>query len=136
MRPKERIEFFLNNVDLEQLFIEIWKIPYTKDIISKIELGRENIEEFWKDNSDLRFSQVLVNLEIIPNYPGFWYYWDEYEILEQQGYDPAEVNYWGIIFDKDMNPLSEMIFKPIKELDTKHIEAIIHVGSLMPYLLL
>lgn len=32
---------------------------------------------------------------------------------------------WGSNYDKDMNPLPKTIWKPIKELDTDHIEAIL-----------
>lgn len=34
----------------------------------------KKIEEFWLENPDLRFTQILVNLKIIPNFHGMWYY--------------------------------------------------------------
>lgn len=34
----------------------------------------KKIEKFWLKHPELRFTQVLVNLDIIPNFPGMWYY--------------------------------------------------------------
>ena len=36
-----------------------------------------------------------------------------------------EYLYWGQNFDKDMNPLPKTIWRPIRDLNTDHIEAII-----------
>ncbi len=45
----------------------------------------KKIEEFWLKNPDLRFTQVLVNMDIIPNFPGMWYYKeDEIESLNKE----------------------------------------------------
>ena len=40
----------------------------------RIEPYLKRIEEYWLEFPDLRFTQVLVNMNIIPNFPGNWYY--------------------------------------------------------------
>ena len=42
--------------------------------LDRIKPYLEKIEKFWKEHPDLRFTQVLVNMNIIPNFPGSWYY--------------------------------------------------------------
>ena len=39
----------------------------------------EKIEKYWMKNPDLRFTQVIVSMEIIPNFPGMWYYKEDGE---------------------------------------------------------
>ncbi len=39
-----------------------------------------------------------------------------------------EVIYWGVNYDKDMNKLSETLWKPIKYLNIDHIQAILDGG--------
>lgn len=131
MRPVERIDPFLDKVKIRYLIKHIWKLKGIGDpnlIKESIENDLDKIKEFWKDSPDLRFSQVLVNLGVIPNFPGFWYYWEEAEILEKQGYSPAECYYWGNNYDKDMKLLPRTIWKPIKELTTDHLYAIVDGG--------
>jgi len=41
-----------------------------------------SIEMYWDKNPDLRLTQVLVNLGLIPNFPGFWYYLEDDKIEE------------------------------------------------------
>lgn len=131
MRPIERIKPFLEKVDIFMLLDSTWSIFDSESALgySKIintELPR--IRYVWEKSPDLRFSQVLVNLRIIPNIPGFWYYMEEPKILVEQGVDPAECYYWGINYDKDMNELPKTIYKPIKELSTDHLRAILDGG--------
>jgi hypothetical protein len=130
MRPVERIDSFLDKVKIRYLLKYIWKIHKGNENVIKKDIDRsiETIREYWKENSDLRFSQVLVNLGFISNTPGDWYYMEEPEILLKFDYNPAEVYYWGTCFDKDMNPLPQTIWRPIKELTTDHLRAIISGG--------
>lgn len=85
MRSIERIEKFINTIDIGNLIYHIWKI---NDQISIDRLNflynKKEVLTFWKDNPDLRFSQVLINLGLIPNVPGFWYYMEDDVILEKQ----------------------------------------------------
>lgn len=87
MRDKERIVLFLELVDNIKLLRDIWRIipddEDRRDTIFIIKSHQEQIKEFWLSNPDLRYSQVLITLGIIPNIPGFWYYMEEDEILKQ-----------------------------------------------------
>lgn len=128
MRPIERIIPFLKFVDgkVDNVIYAIW--GFNTSPVEQIRLYYENeevIKRFWLENPDLRFSQVLINLGIIPNMPGFWYYMEEDEILEQLGIPAREYLLWGQNYDKDMNLLPKTIRKPIKELTTEHIQAIL-----------
>jgi hypothetical protein len=134
MRPKERIPIFLNLVDGnytdvlcnayglndDELEIDVY-VDRIYDRIDEIRLA-------WEDNPDWRFSQVLVNTGIIPNKPGFWYYKEELEVLDDLGIDRREFLLWGQNYDKDMNRLPETIYRPIKDLNTDHIKAILDGG--------
>lgn len=133
-RPIERIIPFLEfiNGHIVYVFINIWKLPMNTDValvyLDKLEGKKEDILDYWTNFPDSRFSQVLVNLGIIPNIPGFWYYMEEDEILEELGIEPREYLLWGQNYDKDMNLLPETIRKPIKDLTTEHIQAILDGG--------
>lgn len=130
MRLKERIDIFLNLVDVRKALdiyfnrIEVseeLKNNYTDSILKNY----EKIRKYWKSNYDLRFPQVLVNLGIIPNYQGFWYYIEEVEILLKLGVEPREFLFWGRNYDKDMHKLPKTEYLLIKDMNTDHIQAII-----------
>lgn len=132
MRAKERIPIFLkflfeeNNVTI--LIKEIYKLELEESIyrvVSDIYDAKTYIEDCWMNNPDWRFSQVLVNLYHLPNISGFWYYIEEDEILEKLGMEPREYLLWGQNYDKNMNLLPSTIYKPIKDLETDHIQAIL-----------
>ena len=97
------------------------------DILSKWSKCDENeLYNFWLDYPDLRLTQVLVEFNIIPNTPGFWFYVEEVNFLiESHILEPRDVLFWGQNYDKDNNKLPETIYKPIKELDTEHIKSIL-----------
>ena len=131
MRLKERIPIFLELIsgELVNIFDNIWKLnEYTDFDMFADFYNIEEIKEFWLKNPDLRFSQVLINLKMLPNIPGFWYYLEENDILEKLGKEPREYLLWGQNYDKDMNLLPKIIYKPIKELSTDHIKAILEGG--------
>ena len=134
MRAPERIDKFLSIVDKRHLLLNIWKIcnEDSRDniinfhsILTLIEINKVKIHDYWHENPDLRYSQVLVNLGIIPNYPGFWYYVEESDILRDQGFPISECLVWGVNYDKDMNKLPKTIYKYINELETDHMHAIL-----------
>lgn len=130
MRYKERIPIFLEHINGKLTFIvvNIWKIKSEISDIKPIYENKKIIKNFWLKNPDLRFSQVLINLGIIPNIPGFWYYIEEDEILEKLEIEPREYLLWGQNYDKNMNLLPSTIYKPIKDLETDHIQAILDGG--------
>ena len=130
MRLKQRIDIFLKLVDIRKALdiyfervniSEELKDTFTLTILEKY----EKIRSFWKSNYDLRFPQVLINMGIIPNYSGFWYYIEEVEILLKLGIEPREFLFWGRNYDKDMHKLPKTEYLLIKDMNTDHIQAII-----------
>lgn len=128
MRLTERIDPFLEKVDLEKLlqkWFPTWEQTTINEILNELGERKKLITAFWKSNPDLRFGQMLVNMNILPNVPGMWYYDEEDEILINQGHDAAEVLFWGQNFDKDMNRLPKTIWRPISEMTSDHIQAVL-----------
>jgi len=86
MRNPKRIDSFFKKIipdHIEDVIVKVWGLPEpSKELIDSIIENQEYILKYWKENPDLRFSQVLVNVGF-PNYPGFWYYKEENEILEE-----------------------------------------------------
>jgi len=131
MRPKERINVFLDNMDLPKV-LNVYFPNVTEEIKKEFAasiypaLGR--LQKEWNENPDWRFPQLLVNMGFVPNMPGFWYYMEETQVLLDSGCEARKVVMWGNNFDKDMNRLSETIWKPICELTTDHIHSILNGG--------
>lgn len=120
MRQKERISLFLNKLNFNKLE-ERWDIDISQDLRGEI---FNQAKEYWEQNPDQRFGQVLINLNLIPDNFDIWSD-EESDILDAQGVPKRETMMWGTNFDKDMNRLPETIWKPINELTTDHIEAIL-----------
>lgn len=137
MRNPQRIDIFLNKIkeddNLEKVLTKIFKLNVDEDAIKIVKSGYNVIEIFWKENPDWRFSQVLVNTGLLPNYPGFWYYIEDEDILIELGCEPKDIYFWGTNFDKDMNPLEETKWNLIRDLSTEHIEAIVDGGFVKKY---
>ena len=131
MRRPERIPIFLDLTygkvsDILFLVFNLSTYLDPVEIVNKYYNKLSEIKSFWLDNPDLRFSQVLIAKEIIPNTPGSWYYREDSEILEELGFEDREFLLWGQNYDKDMNLLPKTIYRPIKDLNTDHIEAILN----------
>lgn len=123
MRPIERIDNFINKVDIEFL-AKRWKLEH--GLLLDL-LGWDNSSKFidyWKENPDQRIGQVLINLNLIPDDLFIWND-EEHEILLDQGVPMREVYTWTSYYDKDKNRLTTPIIKFIKDLDTDHVENII-----------
>jgi hypothetical protein len=131
MRPKERIDIFLKLFDIKRTitsFFPTWGIRKVAVVYTDIQMRFEEIKQYWLENPDLRFAQVLVNLNIVPNESGIWYYTEEYDILDNQEVPRREFLLWGQNYDKDMNRLPETKWAPIKDMSTEHIMAILDGG--------
>lgn len=128
MRLKERIPIFAENVDVRRMLLFDLELPLSEEEIQTVEANFDNVIEFWKSNPDLRFTQALVVTGCLPNYRGFWYYTEEHEILEKQGVEPSKYLLWGQNYDKDGNRLEKTVIRPIEQLDTDHIQAILDGG--------
>ena len=125
MRAKERIPIFLDKVNWNKL-AKRWKLDISA--FDYIRPPNENVAtaivEYWNENPNQRFGQVLINLGLIPDTMRIWLD-EENEILKSQGVPEREFRLWGQNYDKDMNQLPKTIWKPIMELSTDHIKAIL-----------
>lgn len=128
-RLKERISIFLEKMDIEKT-LEIYFPDLGKEIKKEFEKriveSMEQIQKTWYEQPDWRFGQLLVNLNIIPNIPGFWYYMEDDDVLINQGVSPRECLFWGNNYDKDMNRLPETRWMLIKDMKTGHIQNILN----------
>ena len=120
MRPIERIDNFLKLVNWNKLW-KYWKLDdsYRLNILG---LLSSKISYYWKENSDQRFGQVLINLNLIPDRIDIWLA-EESEILALQGIPLEEYLFWGSIYDKDGNAIP-LTYRLINTLDTEHIDNI------------
>lgn len=128
MRLTERIDPFLEKVDMDALILKWfphWESSMINAVVNQFSMRRGELRIVWKENYDLRFSQLLVNNSLLPNTPGMWYYDEEPEILIEQGHDPAEVIFWGQNFDKDMKRLPKTVWRPINTMTSGHIQAVL-----------
>jgi len=127
MRLKERIPIFIERVNWPSLLTTIWKINLKSEDINEILINinarKLDIKNYWLLNQDQRISQVLVNLGIIPNMSGIWYYMEEIEILKELGVPPRDYLLWGHYIDRK-NPNS-LRYSVIKELSSDHIKNIL-----------
>lgn len=133
MRNIVRIDNFLNKVDIRNLLLNIWKICDDSNIdqVEKTILDNiSSIREYWNDYSDLRFGQVLVNQGYLPNMSGYWYYYEENDILKEQGLKPREYLYWGSIFNSNGERLSDTKYSLIKDLTIEHMQKLVIGGWL------
>jgi len=130
MRPKERIPIFLSKVNWKTL-AERWNIDvklFNKILNMKGTL-RPKIIYYWKEDPDLRFGQMLINIGCISNSLRIWND-EENDILEDQGIPFREFMLWSRHYDENMNPLPEVERILIKDMTTNHIKAIIRdVGN-------
>jgi hypothetical protein len=95
-----------------------------KDYIKEILNNLERISIYWQANPDLRFGQLLYNLNLVPN--DFKYNAEECDWLIDQGYVNSEdILFWGRNFNKDGERLKTTEWILLKELTTDHIVAIL-----------
>lgn len=128
MRPKERIHIFLEKMNTTKtlnVYFPDMEEKSIEELSDRVFSSLGLIEKTWYENPDWRFSQVLVNLGIIPNIPGFWYYMEDEQVLIEQGVPARECILWGNNYDKDMNRLPKTIWRPIKDMKTDHIQNIL-----------
>ena len=120
MRPHERIEHFLENVDWSKLQTRWGLDPDGLNLDTKI------VEDYWKENPDQRFGQVLINLGFIEDKLNIWID-EEYDILIAQSLKPRDVVFWTSYYDKDNKLLDKPISRLIKDLDTEHIQTLLGI---------
>ena len=125
MRAKERIPIILDLLENNYMdFLIDTGIGEENrgQLIDLYFVKRKEIEEFWMENPDLRLTQVFVNLDIIPNVAGFWYYKEETDYVVEKGWCKFEdIHFWGVNFSKDGKRLPQTIFKKLSDLDIDHV---------------
>ncbi len=121
MRPKERIPILLELIDWSQLETKYGVVIRHEDWDNQL----KEITKYWNDQPDQRFGQMLINLQLVDDQWSLWNM-EWHEFLEEQGCEPIDYFIWGVNFDKDRNRLPKTIWKPIKELELNHIEAILN----------
>lgn len=129
-RIKERIPIVLKFINFEEFLKDILQNLYSFEnintIVKNFNLNINNIEKYWLNNPDLRLTQVLINLDIIPNFPGSWYYIEETDWLIKNNYCKFEdINFWGKRLDINNKLLSETKWILLKDLSMDHIESIL-----------
>lgn len=94
-----------------------------------VDIWKEEEEKFVKMYSNypnLRLTQILVNCNIIPNYPGSWYYTEDVKLMiESEVLAFEEISFWTIIYDKNGELIDRPIFKLLKDMEEDHIKAIL-----------
>ena len=123
MRPIERIDNFIDNVNWKELY-KRWNLDIQKTDKEWKEFA-EAIRIAWKQerNIDMRIGQLLINLEKIPDTISIWYD-DEIEILLSQGFAPEEVIFWTSIYDKEGNLRDKPSTSLMKDLSIEHVKNI------------
>ena len=86
-----------------------------------------DVESFWRNNIDLRLPQVLININIMPNFPGFYYHKEDEETFIEAGiFEPRDILFWGNNYNEKMEKLPETKWILVRDMGTAHIEAILN----------
>lgn len=132
MRRPERIPIILEKLE-DNTNKEIVLKHLFKDTQHNIAFGVINwndmfniFKQVYTDNPDLRITQVLVNIGIIPNIEGFWYYTEDEPLMVESGLlQERDIYFWGKNFTKEGKKLEETKYILIKDMETSHIESIL-----------
>lgn len=130
MRCKERIPIVLKHLDIGE-FLDDLQIP-------KATIDMNVLKQYWEQHPDLRLTQALVNLNMIENVPGFWYYTEEDKwLIEHNKLDFGDIAFWGQNFDENNLKLPKTKWILLKDLDIDHIKNILkyfndHGKKLLP----
>lgn len=138
MRPKERIPLYLSlwKSKLEKIDYKTVQLPLPPKFPGTLIIPKDQFEsifqeisEIWESHPDWRLSQLLVNTGLYANYPGFWYYTEDYDFMKSLGFPDSEIFLWGTYGKNGDEPLHYLILKDMKY---DHIEAILNNCKLTP----
>lgn len=123
MRIKERIPIFMEKVNFK-IYLDKFKISDDDKFIflKNFNDNKNYILNIWLENQDMRFSQILIKLNILPNLPGSWYYIEDDDILIEQGISQREILFWGTYGKNGKQPFKWVL---LKNMNTEHIKAVI-----------
>jgi len=122
MRKKERIKPFLDTfIKTKTLEPELIRIRTDINLQEIVKYHYDIIKEFWENNPDYRFTQVLITMNIYPNSPGVWFYWED-DVWFPDYEDKREVICWGS-YGKSGKEKLKIILLPYMKTD--HIETIL-----------
>lgn len=127
MRQKLRIpiviDIFRNNTEILLKFLN------TKDIyvIDKIYDNWNLIEHEWEGYPDLRFGQLLVNMNLVSGEigEGIWNIEEDDWLFKNNYCDIQNIKFWGVNYYKNGKKRNVTKFVLLKDLKTDHIENII-----------
>ncbi len=81
------------------------------------------LQNAWEKNQDLRFVQLLVMLNIIPNTPWMWFYKEDHDLFKSQSYiEPRDYLLWWTRWKTGKKELS---YRVISKMSNAHIANII-----------
>jgi len=121
MRPIERIKPYISLLKSRNNVLDISEKEVIK--FSEIKPDYDELEKFWLENPDLRFTQLCVNTGLIPNIPGMWYYKEDLDVMINFfGFEPREVMLWGT-YGKNSDQSLKYIM--LKEMSNSHIQSVL-----------
>ncbi len=122
MRPIERIPNFIEKVNWDVLE-QRWDVDLPMPLRAKLNKDG-SIYKYWLKDPDLRFGQLLINLQLVPDKLRIWND-EEVDILRDQGLEDREILFWGRTMDENRNSLPKIQWILIKDMSTEHINAIL-----------
>jgi len=120
MRPIERIKPYISLLKGRNNVFDISEKEVVK--LSQFNPDYDELEKFWLENPDLRFTQLCVNTGLIPNVPGMWYYTEDLDFMLNLGFEMRDVMLWGT-YGKSLDQPLKYIF--LKNMSNEHIKAVL-----------
>jgi len=92
----------------------------------------DSIKNIWENSPDLRLSQVLLNIGILYNKPGVWYYLEEVDyLIENNLVNPEDILFWETYGEDGKQPFKMV---SISNMTSEDLEACIITQKRMnPY---
>lgn len=114
------LQFFLRNFEVYNNFVN----DNNYLIHGAFKLNIVKITHEWTKYPDYRFGQLLYNMNLLSNDSS--YNIEEVDWLIKNNYfKPEDILFWGSMYDKDENLLSETKYILLKDLELEHIKNII-----------
>ncbi len=124
MRVKERIPIALKLFETNTKALREFtgsSIYNTSSIVN----NWNTIKKYWNENYDQRFGQVLVNLGLLDHFNTCWFKEEDDWLVENKYCKLEDIKFWISILDENNNPLKTPKYTLLKDMDNKHIKAIL-----------